>query len=243
MSSTKKEAFSAHIRALRQMLLISAGAIVALFLVFFYTCVGDLVDFILEPVRQRGVEVISTSVSGALMMQLKVCLIAAVIAAMPIIIWQIWRFVSPALYPKEKVVFAGLFFVALLLFMTGVVFCYALVFPLAIDLFWTAAEGVATNLWSVQEYLDFVLTFVLPFGFMFELPVAVCMLARHGIVNYEKMAKARKYVILVIVIVAAVLTPPDVVSQCLLGLPMMLLYEIAVQLTRFIKPADKAAAQ
>ena len=125
---------------------------------------------------------------------------------------------------------------ALLLFITGVAFCYLYVFPLAIDLFWAASDTVATAMWSVKEYFDFVLSFVLPFGLMFELPVIIYMLARRGMVTYAKLAHFRKYVVLIIAVAAAILTPPDVVSQCMLGLPMYILYEIAAQLARFVKP-------
>jgi len=238
MSTDQKQPLFEHIRALRRALLISVAAVGILFVLFFYLCCDQLVDFVLMPVRSRGISMISTAVSEALMTQLKVCLIAGIVAGMPVIIHQIWSFVSPALYPHEKRLFAGLFFVALLLFLTGVTFCYVYVFPLAINLFWTAADTVASAMWSVQEYLDFVLSFVLPFGVMFELPVVIYMLARRGKVNYQKLAHWRKYVILAIALVAAVLTPPDVVSQCMLGIPMYLLYEIAAQLARFVKPAS-----
>ena len=135
----------------------------------------------------------------------------------------------------------GLFW-ALLLFVGGVAFCYCLVFPMAIDLFWSAADGVASTLWSVKEYFNFVLSFVLPFGLMFELPVVVYMLARRGLVTYQKLAHSRKYVILVIAIIAAILTPPDAVSQCMLAIPMILLYEVAAQLARLVKPKKPAEA-
>ena len=241
MSSDKKEALFEHIRALRRVLIVSVAAVGVLFVLFFYLLCNQLVDFVLAPVRSRGIDIISTAVSEALMIQLKVCLVAAVVAGMPVIIQQVWSFVSPALYPHEKRLFAGLFFAALLLFIAGVAFCYLYVFPLAINLFWAASDTVAPAMWSVQEYFNFVLSFVLPFGLMFELPVVIFMLARHGKVNYQKLAKARKYVILAIVVVAAVLTPPDVVSQCMLGLPMYVLYEIAVQLSRFVRPVNAEA--
>jgi len=236
MSTDKKQALQEHVLALRRVLFVSAGAVALLFVLFFYLCCDQLVDFVLQPVRARGIDVIATAVSEALMMQFKVCLIAAVIAAMPLIIQQIWSFISPALYPHEKRLFAVLFFVALLLFLAGVAFCYLYVFPLAIDLFWAAADTVATAMWSVKEYFSFVLSFVLPFGLMFELPVVIYMLASRGLVNYQKLSHFRKYVVLIIAVIAAILTPPDVVSQCMLGLPMYILYEIAAQLARFVKP-------
>ena len=240
MSVDKKQALAVHLKAIRRMLIVSVAAVAVLFVLFFYLLCTPLVDFVLAPVRARGIEVISTTVSEALMMKFKVCLIAAIVAGMPVIIWQIWTFVAPALYPHEKRLFAALFFAALLLFAGGVVFCYVFVFPLAIDLFWSATQGVASTLWSVKEYFNFVLSFVLPFGLMFELPVVVYMMARRGMVDYAKMSHARKYVVLVIAVVAAILTPPDVVSQAMLAIPMLILYEIAAQLSRLVKPRKPA---
>ena len=120
MNTDKKQALSVHLKAIRRMLIVSVASVAVLFVLFFYLLCGPLVDFVLAPVRARGIEVITTSVSEALMMQFKVCLIAAVIAGMPVIIWQVWVFVAPALYPQEKRLFAALFFVALLLFVGGV---------------------------------------------------------------------------------------------------------------------------
>lgn len=235
MNTDKREAFLENLRALRRVLVVSVIGVVALFLVLFYGFCDPLMDLILAPVRARGINMIATAVSEALLTKFKVCLVAAVVCAMPLIMQQIWSFVSPALYPQEKKMFAALFFVALILFVGGVLFCCFFVFPLAIDLFWASAEGVASTMWSVQEYYNFVLSFVLPFGVMFELPVILYMLAKKDKVTYESLAKYRKYVVLVIAIAAAILTPPDVVSQLMLGIPMYLLYEISVQVVRVMK--------
>lgn len=236
---SKKQVIAEHLRALRKVIIISVAAVAVAFAVIFYLLRTPLVDFILEPLRSREIEVVATHVSEALMMQFKACLVAGVIVAMPVIMWQIWSFIAPALYPEEKRVFAILFFIALVLFVCGVVFSYLYVFPLAIDLFFEAGEGVATTLWSVDQYFGFVLSFVLPFGLMFEMPVVVYMLARRGLTNYQKLSKSRKFIILGIAVAAAVLTPPDVVSQLMLALPMYLLFEIGVQVSRFVKPAKK----
>lgn len=235
MNTEKREAFLENLRALRRVLVVSVIGVVVLFLVLFYGFCDPLMDLILAPVRNRGINMIATAVSEALLTKFKVCLVAAVVCAMPLIMQQIWSFVSPALYPQEKKMFAALFFIALILFIGGVVFCCFFVFPLAIDLFWASAEGVASTMWSVQEYYNFVLSFVLPFGVMFELPVILYMLAKKDKVTYESLAKYRKYVVLVIAIAAAILTPPDVVSQLMLGIPMYLLYEISVQIVRVMK--------
>ncbi len=231
-----------HLKALRKVLIISVGAIIAAFFVLFYLFCEPLVNFIILPLRERGIEIIYTAVAEALMMQFKACLVAGVVAAMPVIVWQIWSFIQPALYPHEKRLFRLLFFVAALLFLAGVAFSYVTVFPMAIDLFIEAGHNLAMPLWSVNEYFNFVLSFVLPFGLMFQLPVVLYILARRGKVDYKKLSKARKYVILAIAVVAAVLTPPDVVSQVMLGLPMLALYEIGVQVSRLVKPAEKSKA-
>jgi sec-independent protein translocase protein TatC len=242
--SEKKLVLTDHLKALRGMLLISVGAVMIAFFVLFYTLREPLIRFILRPLHQREIEIIYTAVAEALMMQFKACLVAGVVAAMPVIVWQVWTFVSPALYAHEKRVFRILFFISALLFLAGVAFSYVTVFPMAIDLFVEAGENLAMPLWSVDEYFNFVLAFVLPFGVMFQLPVVLYMLARKGKVNHKQLSKARKYVVLAISVVAAILTPPDVVSQVLLGLPMWLLYEVGVQVARWAKPApprEKAA--
>lgn len=230
----KKQALAEHIKALRKVLIVSTVSVLVVFAVLFYGFCDPLVSFILQPVKARGIEVISTAVSDALVMKFKVCLVAALVCAMPIIIWQIWSFVAPALYEREKKAFRLLFFAALLLFALGVLFCYIVIFPLTVDLFWEAGTNVAETMWNVKDYFNFVLSFVLPFGLMFDLPIVMYLLARKGLITYRSAAKARKYVILAIAVFAAILTPPDVVSQIMLMIPMIILYEISVQIIRFV---------
>ncbi len=238
--SESKQILAEHLKALRKVLIVSICAVVAAFFVLFYFFSNTLVGYILLPLKQRSIDIIYTAVSEALMMQFKSCLVAAVVVAMPVIVWQIWLFIRPALFPEEKRVFSLLFFVAALLFFLGVVFSYFTVFPLAIDLFIEAGQDLALPLWSINEYFNFTLSFVLPFGLMFELPVAIYMLARRGKITYRQMAKNRKYMILGIAVVAGFLTPPDVVSQIMLGLPMWVLYEIGAQVARLVKVKEKA---
>ena len=237
-SGTKRQVFGAHLRALRSVVFISLGAVLVAFFVIFYLFSKPLVNFILLPVTARGIPVIATKVSESLMMQVKTCLVAATVVSMPVIIWQVGSFVWPALYPKEKVTFSSTFAAMVLMFAVGVVFSYVTVFPLAIDLFYEAGAGVATTMWSVEGYFNFVLSFVLPFGLMFELPVVIYLLARAGKVSAASLATARKYFILGAAVVAAVLTPPDVVSQTLLLLPLLALYEISVLIARFVKSRE-----
>ena len=236
---SKRQVLTEHLRALRNVLLISVISLVIAFIAIFYFACQPLVDFILAPLRARSIEVVATHVAEALIMQLKACLIAAVVAAMPVITWQVWSFVAPGLHPRERRLFAFLFFIALLLFALGIAFACAYVFPMMIDLFFEAGTGVARSLWSVDQYLSFTLSFVLPFGLTFEMPILIYMMTRHGWLNYQMLAKNRKYVLLGIVTIAAILTPPDVVSQVMLSIPMYALYEVSVQVARFVKPTVK----
>ena len=186
-----------------------------------------------------GVEVIYTAVSEALTTQFRVSFVLAVILASPYIIFCIWRFIKPALYDNEIRMTRMLFVLALFLFLLGIVFCYRYVYNLAIDFFLVAGEDLATPMLSIDKYVNFLFSFLLPFGIVFELPVALYIAARMGVVNYSQLAKFRKYVFFAIFIMAAILTPPDVISQVMLGVPMYVLYEIGVQVVRFTKPKPR----
>lgn len=199
-------------------------------------------DVMLNPIRVRSIEIIYTDVSEALVTKMKVGLIAATVVASPVIIWQLWGFIKPALFSHEKRLFRLLFFAALLLFWLGVTFCYCAVYMLAVDFFLIAAENVAVPMLSVDKYIGFLFGFVVPFGIAFELPVVLYMTTRMGLTNHQTLAAKRKYVILGIAIVAAILTPPDVVSQLMLGIPMLILFEISVLITRFVKPQEREVA-
>ena len=234
-----KQGLSEHLLAMRRTVVVIALAIFVCFVAVFYLLSQPLVDFILQPVVQRGVAVISIKVSESLMMRMKTCLVASLVICMPIVIWQIWRFAGPALYPNEKRIVRALFVLMVAMFSIGIVFSYLTVFPMAIDLFYEASEGVATPMWSVEGYFNFVLAFVLPFGLMFELPVVIYVLARKGLVTSRTLSSNRKYFILGAAVVAAILTPPDVVSQVLLLLPLLFLYEISVIISKTVKVSNK----
>lgn len=231
-----------HVMALRKMLIRCVIAVAISFVAAFYLVCTPLMEFITEPIRQRGVEIIFTTVSESLTTQLKLSLLAGAVIVSPFIFYQIWAFVKPALYEDEIRAFRPLFFVALFLFIAGVLFCYWCVYELAIDFFLVAGENMAKPMLSIDRYVSFLLGFLLPFGVVFELPVAIYMATRKGLVTHQKLASSRKYVCFVIFLLAAILTPPDVVSQIMLGLPMYLLYEISVQIARFVKPSRHAKA-
>ena len=163
-------------------------------------------------------------------------LVVGVILVSPFIFYQLWAFIKPALYDNEIRLFRGLFFLALGLFLLGIVFCYRFVYGLAINFFLVAGEDLATPMLSIDKYVGFLFSFVLPFGVVFELPIAIFMAARMGWVSYDKLRSWRKFVFFGIFVFAAILTPPDIVSQVMLGVPMYLLFEVGVQVARFTKP-------
>ena len=232
-----------HLNALRHVLMVSAAAVLIAFFLVFYLAIESLMNWIIEPIRQRGIEIIYTAMSEALVTKFKVALIAAVVVASPVVVWQIWRFIKPALYQKEIRAFRVLFFIALFLFVLGVVFCYLAVYLLAVDFFLVAGDHLATPMLSIDKYVSFLFGFILPFGIAFQLPVFLYLTTRIGLTNYEMLASKRKYVILGIFVLAAILTPPDVVSQVALGVPMILLYEIGAQVSRITKsrrPTEEA---
>ena len=229
----------AHLQALRRVLIVSAAALAIAFFLVFYLAIENLMACIICPIAERGIQIIYTAMSEALVTKFKVALVAAIILASPVIIWQIWSFIKPALFPKEKKAFRVLFLVALFLFLLGVVFCYLAVYMLAVDFFLVAGDNLATPMLSIDKYVSFLFGFIIPFGVAFQLPVALYLTTRVGWTNYRMLAAKRKFVILGIFVFAAILTPPDVVSQLALGLPMILLYEIGIQACRLTKPRER----
>lgn len=232
----EKASILTHLNALRRMLMISAGMVLAAFVLIFYLCIDWLMSLITGPISARGVELIYTAMSEALMTKFKVALIAAVIVASPVIIWQVWQFIKPALYPEERRLFRLLFFIALILFLVGVVFCYFAVYYLAVDFFIISGENLATPMLSIDKYVNFLFGFLLPFGIAFQLPVAMFITTRLGWTDSKSLASKRKYVILGLAVAAAILTPPDVVSQLMLLIPMCVLFELGVIVSKTVKP-------
>ncbi len=234
--TSKTASLMSHLLELRTLLVRVAIAILVGVVVSFYFIRDPLMKFIEAPILERGIQIVNLAVSEAFATQFRVSLISGIVLVSPFIFYSIWAYIRPALYDEEIRLFRALFFCAVFLFITGIVFCYACVYNLAITFFISSAEGYSTPLLSLDKYVSFLFSFLLPFGVAFELPVILYISARMGWTNFKKLAKARKYVFFGIFVIAAILTPPDIVSQIMLGVPMYLLYEIGIQVARVTKP-------
>jgi sec-independent protein translocase protein TatC len=176
----------------------------------------------------KGATLIATSVISPFIVPLKILLMAAFLIALPVVLWQVWAFVAPGLYSHEKKLVMPLVVSSTFLFFLGVAFCYFFVFGQVFSFIQSFAPKSITAAPDIEAYLSFVLTMFLAFGAAFEVPIVVIVLARMGVVSVEKLKEFRGYFIVLAFIIAAVITPPDVVSQLALALPMCLLYEVGI---------------
>ena len=181
---------------------------------------------------------IATGVITPFMVPVKVTALAAFLIALPYVLYQAWAFVAPGLYEHEKRLALPLVIASTALFLAGVAFCYLFVFQKVFSFIHGFAPKSITPAPDIEAYFSFVITMFLAFGVTFEIPIVVIVLVRMGVVSVEKLRDARPYVIVGAFVIAAVVTPPDVLSQLLLAIPMCLLYEAGLVLARFVKAAE-----
>lgn len=204
---------------------------------------GELYDILAAPLvahLPKGATLIATSVISPFMVPLKILMMSAFMIALPVILWQVWSFVAPGLYSHEKKLMLPLVISSTVLFFVGVAFSYFFVFGRVFSFIQSFAPKSITAAPDIEAYLSFVLTMFLAFGLAFEVPVVVVVLARMGIVSVEKLKDFRGYFIVLAFIIAAIVTPPDVVSQLSLALPMVLLYEVGIWAARLFVKHTKA---
>ncbi len=219
-----------HLGELRTRLVRSFIA-VGLAFVFCYTFAEELFAELCKPLLAalpEGSKLIFTALPEAFFVYVKVGLVAAIFVASPFIFYQIWAFVAPGLYDEEKKYMVPMAMISAIFFISGAAFCFFVVFPYAVTFFVGFASEDIAAMPSLSEYLGFSLKLLIAFGLIFEMPLFTFFLARIGLVTAEKMRSVRRYAILCTFIVAAILTPPDVISQLLMAMPMMLLYELSI---------------
>lgn len=236
------ETFISHLIELRDRLLRAIIAVLIVFLALF-PWAKDLYSILAQPLLAalpQGGQMIATDVVGVFLVPVKVALLVAFVIALPYVLYQIWAFVAPGLYAHERRLVVPLVVASFLLFLLGMAFAYLLVFPLVFKFMSSVApEGVAW-MTDIEKYFSFVLTTFIAFGVTFEVPVAVVVLVRMGVVSVDKLKEVRPYVIVGAFVIGAIFTPPDVVSQVLLAVPLWLLYEAGIIVARFVgtRPAD-----
>jgi sec-independent protein translocase protein TatC len=240
--TSQQDTFISHLVELRDRLLRSILAIGLVFIVLFiYPGSGPIYDFLAAPLMHalpEGTKMIATGVITPFVVPVKITAFAALFIALPYVLYQAWAFVAPGLYTHEKRLVLPLVIASTVLFLLGVAFCYYFVFGKVFTFINSFAPQSITPAPDIEAYFSFVLTMFLAFGVTFEIPVVVVVLARAGIVTLDQLKQARPYVIVGAFVVAAVVTPPDVLSQILLAVPMWLLYELGIFVARFVaKPA------
>lgn len=246
--SPDETSFMSHLVELRDRLLRSVIAVaVMLGILAIYPGPAAIYDFLAAPLTAalpQGTNMIAIGVITPFMVPLKVTAMVAFVLALPFILYQAWAFIAPGLYAHEKRLGIPLIISSTLLFMLGIAFCYYFVFGQVFSFIASFAPKSITPAPDIEAYLSFVMTMFLAFGVAFEVPVALVVLVKMGVVTVEKLKEWRSYFIVGAFIVAAVVTPPDVVSQLALAIPMCLLYELGILAARFVSrpaPAEPVA--
>ena len=245
--SEQQESFISHLVELRQRLVRAVAAVAAIFVVLFiYPGSGFIYDLLALPLMNalpEGSKMIATGVITPFMVPVKVTALVGFMVALPYVLYQAWAFVAPGLYEHEKKLALPLIVASSVLFFLGVAFCYFFVFGKVFAFIHDFAPKSITPAPDIEAYFSFVITMFLAFGITFEIPIVVIVLVRMGFVTVEKLREARPYVVVGAFVVAAIVTPPDVLSQFMLAVPMCLLYEAGVFLARFVAVRPKSESE
>jgi sec-independent protein translocase protein TatC len=260
MAETKTMGFMEHLGELRKKITVSLIALCVAFIVTFNYS-EQILRFLMFPLRYtldfsvrkmymyylyqdklQNTKLVFLSPTEGFWMNMKISLVAALILALPVIFQQIWSFISPGLHSKEKKYVVPFVFLATCLFLVGAAFCFYVVLPFAMSFLLSYKVGdFMMPMLSVGQYVDFCLKFVLAFGAVFELPIIIIFLTRIGLVTPQTLAKHRRYSILIAFIVAAILTPtPDIFNQTLMAVPMVILYEVGILMSRIFVRREAA---
>lgn len=225
-----------HLSDLRRVIVVSVISVLLGSLLCYFLWGEFLFNLATDPLEGLDVSLVYISMTEAFITKVKISLVAGVVLVSPIIFWQIWGYVVPALHQNEKRAMLTLLPASLILFAIGITFAYLTVFRFAAKfLLLVAGEGLEAMI-SVSRYVSFLLGFLLPFGLMFQLPLVILFLTRIGIVSPSFLVAKRKYVMVGSFVLGALLTPPDIISQVFMGTTLILLYEISIFISRLVKP-------
>lgn len=233
-----------HLLELRDRLL---RAFIAVIVVFIPCAIysNELFSFLAQPLLDKlpkGASLIATSVISPFMTPFKLAFFVALFIAMPVVLYQVWAFVAPGLYRRERRFGLPLLVSSIVLFYAGTAFAYFAVFPVMFEFFAQTTPTGVTMMTDITSYMDFILTMFFAFGVAFEMPVAVVLAVLAGLVSVEKLSQARGYVLIGIFVIAAFLTPPDAISQSIMAIPMYLLYEGGLVMARIMQKMRRADA-
>jgi sec-independent protein translocase protein TatC len=237
-----QDTFLSHLVELRTRLLHAMIAVVVV-LVLMFPWAKEIYAFLAQPLLRslpQGATMIATDVTGTFLVPLKVTLMAAFLVALPYVLWQAWAFVAPGLYHHEKRLVVPVIVSSVVFFLIGMSFAYFFVFPIAFGFFAGYTPPGVQMMTDIDKYLSFVLTMFIAFGLTFEVPVVVIVLVRLRVVSLAKLREIRPYVIVGAFVVGAIFTPPDVISQLMLAVPLWLLYELGLFVARFVSIAPPA---
>ncbi|MFO6423348.1 twin-arginine translocase subunit TatC [Motilimonas sp. KMU-193] len=224
-----------HLMELRNRLLRAVIAVAVIFSALVYFA-NDIYHFIAEPLTSHlpaGASMIATDVATPFFTPIKLVIVLSIFVAMPYLLYQAWGFIAPGLYQHEKKLIAPLVFFSALLFYGGIAFAYYVVFPLVFQFFTSVAPEGVTIATDISSYLDFVLKLFFAFGLAFEIPIATLLLCWTGATTPEKLKAKRPYIVVAAFVIGMLLTPPDIISQTMLAIPMLLLFEVGLLFSRF----------
>ncbi|CAN5172957.1 twin-arginine translocase subunit TatC [soil metagenome] len=237
----QEESFLSHLIELRTRLVRAAIAIIVVFLALapFTKTIFELLSAPLTQALPVGTKLLATGVITPFMVPVKVTLLVAFVMALPVVLYQAWAFIAPGLYTHERKFALPIILSSFILFLCGMAFCYFFVFGVVFKAMVHFAPDSVSVAPDIEQYFSFVLGMFVAFGLTFEVPIVVVVLVRFGIVEIAKLKEVRPYIVVGAFVVAAVVTPPDVVSQLMLAIPLCLLYELGIQAARFVTPRKR----
>lgn len=232
-----RASFASHFSELRRRLVVVVVFFMAAF-AWLYSVKEPLLNTLTQPllnVLPNEHSLVYTSVGELFFTYIKICALGAFALVLPLLLWQVWRFAMPGLYVKERVRLKPYLFVVPMLFYGGCLFAFCLILPLALKFFFGFQDVMVFPMTSIKEYLGFVLNLLLAFGLSFQLPVFLVLMMQTGLLKVESLVQNRRIAIVLVFIAAAVLTPPDPLSQTMLAIPMIVLYEVAIVIGKRLK--------